>query len=230
MIDDGDASPGPPPSPPEPDPWDRPAYAAERLALALGGDATALSELVRALQPAVQQEIGWLLRERVGQARGRNVRQELQDLLQEVFYALFQDDAQALRAWRPEGGRSLRRFVRWFARHQALVILRPGPRNPWRLDPAEPSRLADHLLDEIDAERQYGSQELLEQLAERLRQTLDARRLRAFRLMFIEDLSPEDIGTQLDMTTQAVYALRHRLREHVRELVADLLGENREEK
>jgi len=44
-------------------------------------------------------------------AAGRDVRQEVADLIQEVFMALFADDARVLRSWQPERGLSLDNFV-----------------------------------------------------------------------------------------------------------------------
>src|SRR5687768_1618744 len=75
------------------------------------------------------------LARRMVKARGRDLRQEVEDLTQEVFVALFADDARALRLWDPARGASLANFVGLLAEREVASILRSGRRSPWTEDP-----------------------------------------------------------------------------------------------
>src|SRR5262245_39126253 len=103
---------------------------------ALAGDDQALNRLVAMLTPVIQSRVArGLLSRRVGSASGRNVRQEVEDLTQEVFLVLFADGGKVLRSWEPERGLTLPNFVGLVAERQTASILRSGKRNPWREDP-----------------------------------------------------------------------------------------------
>ena len=74
---------------------------------ALAGDQLALTRLVGALTPVVQARVArTLLARRPLRASGRDVRQEVEDLTQEIFLALFSRSAHVLRSWRAERGLS----------------------------------------------------------------------------------------------------------------------------
>src|SRR5215210_6268847 len=106
---------------------------------ALAGDEPALTRLVRTLTPVIQSRVarGLLLR-RTGTAAGRNIRQEVEDLAQEIFLVLFADGGKVLRSWQPERGLSLVNFVGLVAERQTASILRNGKRSPWKEDPTLP--------------------------------------------------------------------------------------------
>ena len=74
---------------------------------------------------------------------GRDVRQELEDIAQEVFAALFADGARLLKMWSPERGLSLANFVGLLAEREAISILRSGRRSPWTEDPTLDTELAE---------------------------------------------------------------------------------------
>src|SRR4051812_50171744 len=88
-----------------------PEETADLVRRALAGDPASLDRLVEVLTPVVQARVArTLLANRHRLAGRRVVRQEVEDLSQEVFLALFDRDARVLRAWRPERG-SLESFV-----------------------------------------------------------------------------------------------------------------------
>lgn len=110
---------------------------------ALKGDQTALTELVAVLTPVIQKRVArTLLAHRHRLAGGCDVRQEVEDLCQDVFLALFSRDARVLRDWQAEGGSSLESFVGLLAERQVLSFLRSGraetsgnapqARSPWK--------------------------------------------------------------------------------------------------
>src|SRR6185295_14407505 len=82
------------------------------LGKALAGEELALNRLVAVLTPVVQARVARTLLARRGQpSGGRNLRQEVEDLTQEIWVALFASDARVLRSWRAERGLSLENFV-----------------------------------------------------------------------------------------------------------------------
>src|SRR5207253_11410064 len=92
----------------------------------------AVRELIAAVAPVVQARVARAaLRRRSTREQGRDVREEVRDLSQEIFAALFDDDARALRAWRPTGGLSLANYVGLIVEHQVANIFRSGKRRPW---------------------------------------------------------------------------------------------------
>src|SRR5262245_1194983 len=106
-----------------------------RIEAALAGDEGAVRQLVDELGPVIQARVARALLRR---ASGRSVRQEVEDLTQEVFASLFEDDGRILRAWDETRGLSLKNFVGLVAGRQATSILRSGRTTPWRDDPADP--------------------------------------------------------------------------------------------
>jgi RNA polymerase sigma-70 factor (ECF subfamily) len=194
---------------------------------ALAGDEpAALSRFVRRLTPIVQARVArklLLYRDRAGAQR--DVRQEVEDLTQEVFLALFADEARVLRDWRPERGLSLANFVGLVAERQALSVLRSRRRSPWNADPV--------LDEELDAdtelatpEREVVSRDTLDRLLERLAAELTPLGLRIFDLLLVEAVPLEEAMAETGLTSDALYAWRSRLRKRARRLLADL-SENR---
>ena len=96
----------------------------ELLALALSGERSATESLVAKLAPVVQARVGLALSRRLKQARGRNLKQYVEDLVQEVFVALFEQDGRILRNWNPDRGLSLKSFVGLVAEREVGMLLR----------------------------------------------------------------------------------------------------------
>ena len=98
---------------------------------ALTGDQTALTRLIAVLTPVIQVRVArTLLARRHRLASGCDVRQEVEDLSQEVILALFSRDAHVLRDWQAERGLSLESFVGLVAERQVLSFLRSGRTEP----------------------------------------------------------------------------------------------------
>ena len=104
---------------------------------ALNGDHRAAARLVAALEPIIHRRVtGALVRDK---ARwGRSVAGDVEDLTQEVLLALFADDGRILKAWSPERGLPLERFVGLVARRHALSMLRSRRRSPFNAQPTDP--------------------------------------------------------------------------------------------
>src|ERR1043165_6392663 len=144
---------------------------ASLLRRALEGDPTALTELVARLTPVIQARVTrTLLVRRSLLAGGRIVRQEVEDLSQDVWVLLFDRDARVLRSWDPERGLSLPNFVGLVAERDVSSYIRNGRRNPRK----EELWMTDEELDAVASDPGPAeiaiSREKLSLLLDRLRE------------------------------------------------------------
>lgn len=163
-------------------------------------------------------------------ATGRDPAQEVDDLEQEVFVALFAADGRALRAWKPDGGRSLQVFVGWFARHQTLAILRSKRRSPWVDDPTDFSDDERPIASPATAEARVADHDLLVRILERLHETATPRMAQLFHLLYVEDLEVEEVCLATGLERGAVYQWRKRLKRRVAQVAEEVLGGPSDEK
>jgi DNA-directed RNA polymerase specialized sigma24 family protein len=191
------------------------------LELALSGDAAATRRLVGVLVPVVQARVARTLVRRRG-GSGRDARQEVEDLAQEVFASLFADEGKVLRAWDPERGLSLASFCGLIAEREAASILRSGRRSPWTETATELDDLEKALAEVPDAEVRIASREQLERLVDRLREALSPRGLELFHRLIVEEESVEAVCASTGMTADAVYAWKSRIGKVVRKLGAEM--------
>ncbi len=197
---------------------------------ALGGDSTALASLVRGLTPVIQGRVARaLLARRSGWAAGRSVRQEVEDLTQEIFLQLFAEDGKILRSWQPERGLSLGGFVALVTERQTVSILRTGKRNPWKEEPTLVEDL-DRPATDGGPEAATASREELRLLLERLAEELTPLGRQLFDLLFVRELGQEEVQRRTGLSADAVYAWRSRLRRLAGRLygeISEMPGEKR---
>ena len=177
---------------------------------ALEGDRGAIRRLVGRLRPVVHTEVAYVLLRRAA-AAGRNARQELEDLVQEVFARLWADDGKLLRAWDPARGRSLDSWVRLVARSRVLDQLRSRRRTPLQddaMDDEELQRAAPSDAPTITSA--LGAREDLERIQARLRAQLTERDWMLFIALYAEGCSVQQVSTELGMTPAAVYQWKSR--------------------
>jgi RNA polymerase sigma factor (sigma-70 family) len=195
----------------------------DELDRALRGDAAALARLVAVLTPVVQLRVVRALNRRSAKAVGRRVRQEVEDMTQNVFVALFDRDGKKLRAWDPARGLTLTAFVGYLAEREVVSRLRRGRSSPWTEDPTEAE-----LLEEAGAENdapldaRLASREMLDEVLERLREELTPQGRDMFRALFLDEHSVEEICASSGMRRDAVYAWRSRLLRRVRAVGEEL--------
>jgi RNA polymerase sigma-70 factor (ECF subfamily) len=188
---------------------------------ALAGEEPALTRLVQRLTPVIQSRVarGLLLR-RTGRAAGRDIRQEVEDFTQEIFLALFADGGKVLRSWQPERGLSLLNFVGLVAERQTASILRSGKRSPWQEEPTLTEDLHEPAP-ERGPEEITASREQLKLLLHRLSEELSPLGRHLFDLLFLRELPLEEVMRQTEMSADAVYAWRSRLRRLAGRLLAE---------
>ncbi|HVG08858.1 MAG TPA: hypothetical protein VNM67_14215 [Thermoanaerobaculia bacterium] len=196
---------------------------ADLVKRALAGDKTALTRLVAKLTPVIQARVArTLLARRSRLGSGRDVRQEVEDMSQEVFLSLFTRDAYILRSWQAERGLSLENFVGLVAERHVISVFR-GKRNPWKEDPTAAEDL-DVTSPDRGPEEVTASREQLSLLLERLREKLSPLGYQIFVLLFLQEMSVPETMAASGLSADAVYQWRVRLRRLAQQLLAELSG------
>jgi RNA polymerase sigma factor (sigma-70 family) len=197
-----------------------------RLDAALGGHAGAMQALIDDIAPIVHIRVARALSRRRSQARGRDPRQELEDLVQDVFAALFDRGGKALKAWDPGRKLPFGAFVGFLAEREVSMRMRTGRRNPWTEDPTMDQHLV-RLTGEATTEAAIMSRDLLARISERLHERLSPRGRQYFQLLFVDNLEIHEVADATGTTPAALYAWRNRLARILRELKEELDGEGR---
>jgi DNA-directed RNA polymerase specialized sigma24 family protein len=192
---------------------------------ALAGDKEAMRTLVLAIAPVIQVRIARALMRRHHQAKGRDLRQELEDFMQEVFASLLANDGRALRSWDSTRGLTFLSFVGFIADREVGMIMRTGKRSPWTEDPTMDETLIRLRGTTESHETHVATRELLEQLAERLRETLSPQGRHYFQLLYVEARPVQALSKETGVSLDALYAWRSRLGKVLRQLRDELGGE-----
>ncbi len=192
---------------------------------ALAGDPAALNRLVACLTPVVQARVARTLLRQSHLGGGRNVRQEVEDLTQEIFLSLFANGGRVLRRWQRERGLSLHNFVGLVSERLVASALRSGKRNPWKEEPTPTENLDAAALDN-GPEEVTASREELRLLLDGLREQLSPLGRQLFELLFVQELSVPETMAASGLSADAIYAWRSRLRRLARELLAELSGKS----
>jgi len=171
--------------------------------------------------PVVQARVARTLVRRRG-GSGRDARQEVEDLAQDVFAALFADGGKVLRAWDATRGLTLASFCGLVAEREAASILRSGRRSPWTDTATELDDLEKALAEVPDVEVAVSSREQLARLLDRLREALSPRGLELFHRLVVEEEPVESVCASTGMTSDAVYAWKSRIGKVVRKLGAEM--------
>jgi RNA polymerase sigma factor (sigma-70 family) len=195
----------------------------EDIERAVAGDRALVRRLVDVLTPIIQGRAARALMRR-GRSSGRDVRQEVEDLTQDVLRALFKGRGKALLAWDPERG-DLAKFIRWIADRELITILRVAKKNPWTEEPVEGETMEALADAEDDPATIAESREILQAVTSRIRSTTSELGRVMFDLLVLDGRSPEDVGTLMNMTPEAVYAWRSRLGRLARDIRAELQSE-----
>ncbi|MGC6493417.1 MAG: RNA polymerase sigma factor [Myxococcota bacterium] len=183
----------------------------------LGGHAGA-HRLITYITPVIQRRVAQvLLGGNVGPRR--NVREEVEDLVQEVFTTLFANDSAVLRKWDPEKGLSLRGFVGLVARRRANALLSARKRHPW-WEEAIADDVAERMLGgEHVEERQILAKDQLIHALEVVAAGQSERGERLLRWLFVEGMTTEEVQERTAMSRASVYQWRSRLAKALREAV-----------
>jgi RNA polymerase sigma-70 factor (ECF subfamily) len=154
------------------------------------------------------------------------VRQDVDDLAQDVFLRLFDEDGRVLRSWQPERGLSLENFVGLVAERQSISFLRTGKRNPWREEEADEEAIEALPSGQVEPGEEVASADFMARLHERLRETLTPLGMRLFELLYVEERTVDEVCAATTLSADAVYAWRSRLRRTAQGLCSQLASES----
>lgn len=184
---------------------------------AVTGDRGSARSLIQRLEPTVQARIAWVLRNtRSGQVHRR---QDLEDLVQEVFVGLFARGGRDLQRWVPERGLTLDGFVALLAQRRVISILRSRRRNPFQVVLA---LMREQEPEEAPAVDQgLAAREQLEKTLQRLGERLSPLGWQMFQRIFVSGQDVDIICRDTGLSIQAVYQWRSRLRGLLRRILED---------
>jgi RNA polymerase sigma factor (sigma-70 family) len=197
----------------------------EVIRRALSGDRSQLRFIVNALTPVIQARVAKVLLRAGALDRRGSVRQEVEDLSQEIFCRLFAEDGRVLRAWDPEKGLSVVGYAGLIAERECISIVRSRRRNPYTERPTEALALEAAQPVRDGAESDVLTREMARALCTKLQDTLSPLGFKVFELLFCDEQTPESVCATLDMTPDAVYAWRSRIRKTARQLADELMRE-----
>jgi DNA-directed RNA polymerase specialized sigma24 family protein len=192
---------------------------------ALAGDRRALRIFVDALSPVIQARVVRGLRRRRTWAGNRDVRQEVEDMTQDVFSALFAHGGRVLRAWEPTRGLSLENFVGLIADRQVASILRSGRKSPWTDTPTDLDAVERASEPVPDAEQEVDSRQALVLLLDRMREALSPRGLELFQRLYVDEESIDAVSAEMKMSREAIYSWRNRVGRLLRQFAEELSSE-----
>ncbi len=191
---------------------------AELVQRAIAREPEAVRAFVKSISPVVHGRIAKALMRRRGPAgQRRDTAQEVEDLAQEVFLALFDNGARALRAWDPDRA-PLGAFVALIADHQVYSIFRSGKRRPWSDDIDILTAPEAAAPSASNPETRAASKQALDALLDRLRADLSVKGFELFTRLFVDEQSVETVSAELGMSADAIYAWRSRLSKVVKNL------------
>jgi len=197
----------------------------ETLKQALDGNRPAMQELVKHLTPVIQARVARAIMVGSKNYGHDRVQEEVADMTQDVFVALFANDARILRNWDPEKGLSLRNFAGLVAHRQALSILRTTKRNPFTEDPTLDSDFEYMVEQDNTMESAAISRDILRRVFHRMDEELSPLGRQLFNLIIIQELDLSDVASQTGMSDAAIYAWRSRLSKHLKKQYQSLLSE-----
>lgn len=194
----------------EPDPRD--------LALidrALRGDATALAALVKRLMP--------VLFARVRRACGTTARAhgalDVDDLVQEVWLALVDDDGKLLRAYDPSRGATLEGYVGMVATREVGNIRQRVSAKKRGAHLRAVEEAPDRPDSRPNPEQDAASRQLAARLGAHLEASLPERGQLVLRYTFNDGLEPAEAAHTMGVSLQVVYNWQHKIRALAREFV-----------
>jgi RNA polymerase sigma-70 factor (ECF subfamily) len=182
----------------------------ELIQRALQGDLAAERELYDLLIPPIQASVANTLRRRVAEANRSRARHEVEDLVQDVLFALFRDGGKRLRAWDPERGLALPGYVKLMARHLVLSFLRKRERRVWE-DASDEEAGALPEDPQAFPERLVARKELWEAVLAAVEVELTAQGRRMLQLLVKEGLPVAAVCEATGTTPTAVHIWRSRL-------------------
>src|SRR5262245_19125407 len=173
------------------------------ISRALARDVAACRSLVDLLTPVIQRQVNAAM---IRQRRGS--RADVLDLTQEIFRILLDDDGKILRAWNPARGAKLAGYVGLIAERRVASILLSGRRSGWAEEAVDSIDLEDAGDHFPSPEHIAIPRQVLEQLLDALRASLNYRGYEMFYWLYVEERDVEWIMERAGLSRDAVSAWR----------------------
>ena len=175
-----------------------------------------MRKLVEEITPVVRARVLKILQRRAYRARGRDLKPDTEDFVQDVFAALFAHDGRAMRAWDKARGLSFLSFVGLLAEREVGMKLRTAKRNPWTEDPTTTETLDQAIGSTECVETYLESRDVLCRLLSELRNVLTPEGRHYFQALYIDGRSVREAALHIGTTADALYAWRSRLAKRMR--------------
>lgn len=192
----------------------------ELIAAALARRPDACRTLVDRLTPPIQRQVNAALIR-----RGRGQRQDVLDLVQEIFRILLDEDGKILRAWDPNKGATLEGYASIVAQRRTASILASGRKSGHAEDPSLPEDLDVSADDGPDPELAAINRQMLSRVLEELRSRLSDRGFEMFHVLFVEERDVQWVMERYDLNRDAVYGWRARLSKSVRQVARKIASD-----
>ena len=199
----------------------------ELVRRAMRGDNKAVRALVQHLTPVLQtRAVRALLR----CSRGllpRDIRQEVEDLVQTAFSILFAGGGKLLFDWDPRRGKSFEGYVAMVADSRLSSVLRTRRGCVWPDDPMEVEELETSARFQIGPEPEIHSREELQLVLRRFREVVSERGYELFVLLFVEERPAEEVSAITGLSVENVHTHKSRLGKLARRVAGEVLtGDN----
>lgn len=193
----------------------------EVVALAAQGDAASQRQVIERITATIRARMAMTLVRMGGRGRGA-LESDVDDFTQEVMARLFADGGRRLLGWDPERG-SAEAYFGVMSQRLALDLLRVKRSNPYTEEPVDEFDTTTESS-EPDSEQRAIDRQTLERLGERLRAELSERDRTLFELSVVQGESDEIVREHLDMSRDALYQARRRLRVRLAAIRVELFG------
>ena len=203
----------------------QPPVTHDAIRRALAGDRSQLRSIVDALTPVIQARVARVLLRAGSIDRRGSVRQEVEDLTQDIFARLFADSGEVLRSWDETKGLSLAGYVGLISERECISIVRSKRRNPYTERPTEADTLDHVSRGNQGTENEVLTRQMAKTLCSRLHATLSPLGFTVFEKLFCHEQTPESVCEELGMSADALYAWRSRIRKTARALAEELARE-----
>lgn len=188
---------------------------------ALAREPAACRALVDRLTPSIQRQVNAAL-----VRRRRGTRQDVRDLVQDVFRILLDDEGKVLRAWDPEKGASLEGYVGLVAQRKVASILASGRKSGHAEDAQDPIDFDDATAGGPTPEAGAMSRDLLARVLDELKAGLSAQGFEMFRVLVVEEREVAWVQEQYGLSRDAVYAWRSRVSKAAKKAAQKILSDS----
>lgn len=196
----------------------------ELVRRAMRGDARAVRALVERLTPILQARAARALLRCSRGLLPRDVRQEVEDLVQTVFSVLFANGGKLFLDWDPERGKSFDGYVSMVADSRLTSVLRTHRGRVWPDDPTEVEDLETSAEFQIGPEPAIVSRDALRLVLRRFREVASDRAYELFVLLYVEERTAEEVSAITGMSVENVHTHKSRLGKLARRVAHEALA------